>query len=253
MLRKTKDDILGFTLGAIDGEIGRAKDLYFDDQSWTVRYLVADTCKWLTLRQVLISPFAVQGFRDADKVVPLNLTRAQIKGSPSIDEDAPLSRQFELEYYGYYGWPLYWQGPGLWGPSALPVPGLGTVTPAAERLEHHGDTHLRSVSEVKGYHFEALDGEIGHVEDFILDDQDWVIRYLVADTRNWWPGKKVLLPPAWATNVDWARSSVHVNLAREVIKGAPEYDPSVPISRGYEASLFDYYSRQPYWEHRLAA
>jgi PRC-barrel domain len=114
MLKKAKD-ILGFTLGAKDGEIGRVKDFYFDDQSWTVRYLVADTGKWLPQRKVLISPFAVKGFRDAESVVDVSLTRTQIKGSPSIDADAPVSRQFEQEYYKYYGWPLYWQGPGSMG------------------------------------------------------------------------------------------------------------------------------------------
>jgi hypothetical protein len=138
-------------------------------------------------------------------------------------------------------------------PLPQPFPGVGTLPPATAEPEHRGDPHLRSISEVKGYHLEAVDGEIGHVEDFILDDQDWVIQYLVADTRNWWPGKRVLLPPAWATTIDWNRSSVHVNLARDVIKGALEYDSAVPVSRAYEARLHEYYARQPYWERQLAA
>lgn len=256
MLRRTSD-ILNFTLGARDGEIGRVKDFYFDDQRWPVRYLVVDTGKWLEQREVLISPFAVRGFRETDKVVEVKLTREQIKGCPSIDTDAPVSRQYEREYYQYYGWPFYWEGPALWGPSAFPAyhyyPGLAAEGPRPLAPEQHSNPHLRSTSEVSGYHLEAPDGEIGHVEDFIFDDQDWVIQYLVVDTRNWWPGKKVLVSPAWATAVDWDRSRVQVSVAREAIRMAPEYNPTAPLSRDYEVRLFEHYHRHPYWERRMAA
>jgi len=256
MLRKAKD-VMDFTLGAQDGEIGRVKDFYFDDEAWTVRYLVADTGKWLALKRVLISPFAVQGFRDRDKVVEINLTRDQVKGSPSIEENAPVSRQYELEYLQYYGWPFYWQGPGLWGPWTEPVyrdyPVPGPEAPAPAESEPQDDLHLRSTGEVTGYHLEARDGEIGHVADFIIDDADWAIQYLVIDTGHWWPGRKVLLSPVWSTSVDWDRSQVRVDLDRATIKLAPVYDPSIPITREYEARLFAYYSQPPYWERRLAA
>lgn len=255
MLRKT-NDVLGFTLAARDGELGRVKDFYFDDESWTVRYLVADTGKWLALRRVLISPFAVRGFHETDKSVAVDLTKDQVKHSPSIEADAPVSRQYELSYYQYYGWPYYWEGPGLWGPSARPLyqfePALG-AEPGPGTPVQRGDPHLRSTSEVAGYYLQAEDGDLGHVEDFVIDDGDWAIQYLVVDTRNWWPGKKVLVPPSWAAAVDWERSQVRVKLDRATIKNAPEYDTARPISREYEARLFDYYQRQPYWQRRMAA
>jgi len=256
MLRQTKDT-MNFVLQARNAEIGRVKDFYFDDQSWAVRYLVADTGKWLPLKRVLISPFAVGVFNETEKNVAVNLTRDQIENSPSIEEDAPISRQYERAYYAHYGWPYYWEGPGLWGPSAFPAyryyPGLATEEPRPAQPEAEGDPHLRSVKEVTGYHLQAVDGEIGHVEDFIIDDSDWVIQYLVVDTRNWWPGKKVLVPPFWATSIDWDRSRVHLDLDRATIQRAPEYDAGHPIGREYEARLFEYYRRQPYWERRIAA
>ena len=66
----------------------------------------------------------------------------------------------------------------------------------AER-EEANDVHLRSANKVTGYRIGATDGDIGHVEDFIIDDETWEIRYMVVDTQNWWPGKKVLVAPQW--------------------------------------------------------
>jgi PRC-barrel domain len=256
MLRKTKD-VMEFTLAARDGELGRVKDFYFDDENWTIRYLIADTGKWLELRRVLISPFAIRQFHDPEKAVEIGLTKAQIEGSPTIDTDAPVSRQYEMEYYRYYGWPFYWQGTALWGPSSRPsyryFPGLASEVPSASGVTQASDPHLHSTGEILGYHLQASDAELGQVEDFVFDDTDWAIHYLVVNTGNWWRGKKVLLPPDWAGALDWERSRVHVNLEQSQIAPAPEYDPSLPITREYEARLFSHYSRQPYWERPLAA
>ena len=114
MLRSTKQ-LHGDKLGATDGEIGHVKDFYFDDQNWAIRYLVVDTGSWLPGRQVLISPHSLGALDSAGKVLSVKLTRKQIEDSPSIDAHKPVSRQWEEEYYRYYGWPFYWQGDGLWG------------------------------------------------------------------------------------------------------------------------------------------
>ena len=244
----------GYRLGAIDGEFGKVKDFYFDDETWTIRYLVADTGGWLPGVQVLISPFAVKSVDDAEKHINVSLTKAQIENSPSIDTDKPVSRQFELKYYQYFGWPMYWYGPALWGPGPFPV-FEGYIPPPAEtehEIEEHADPHLRSTSEMRKYHLRAGDGEIGHVEDFLIDDETWAIRYLVVDTRNWWPGKKVLVAPQWIERVSWTEALVYVDLARETIKSAPEYDPSAPITRDYEHDLYQRYEKDPYWIDHLA-
>src|ERR1700722_11066595 len=162
MLQSIKQ-LYGEKLGASDGEIGRVKDFYFDDRSWAVRYLVADTGTWLTSRQVLLSPHAFSSLDQSGKVLRVNLTRKQIEDSPSIEWHKPVSRQYEEEYYRHYGWPYYWQGDGLWGMSGFPiletpVKPLPSGKPAAIEPRHkRADAHLRSTQAMKGYHLEASD------------------------------------------------------------------------------------------------
>ena len=243
MLR-TAEALHKYTLGASDGEIGKVKDFYFDDRYWTVRYLVADTGNWLEERLVLISPYALVCVDDETELIPTNLTRKQIEDSPPADSDRPVSRQFEVGYYEYYGWPAYWSGLHPWGAYPYPVPHPEN---AKEGEEASWDSHLRSAREVEGYGVEAADGEIGHIADFIIDDKDWAIRYLVVDTRNWWPGKHVLMSPEWIERVSWDDQKVHVDLARNTIKDAPEYTPDSVISREYETELGRHYNREGYW------
>jgi uncharacterized protein YrrD len=240
----------GFRLGATDGEIGKVEDFFFDDRAWTVRYLVADTGFWLPNRLVLISPHALGEIQETENVLRVQLTRHQIEESPPITADQPVSRQFEREYYRYYGWPVYWTGPALWGPGPYPLyyAPLETVAGLPPESEvDSGDPHLRSVKEITGYHIEARDGEMGHVEDVIMEENSWVIRYLVVNTGKWLPGKKVLVAPPWIQEMSWARSAVSTDLPRSSIQAAPEYDPDVPIARDYEISLFQHYSRVGYW------
>jgi hypothetical protein len=102
-----------------------------------------------------------------------------------------------------------------------------------EEEEKNEDCHLRSVNEVTGYEIEATDGSIGHVEDFIVED-NWAVRYMVVDTKNWWPGKKVLVSPDWIKNVSFNEQSVKVDLTKESIKNGPEYNPDdAPLSRSF--------------------
>lgn len=251
MLRKTRE-LKGYRLGAKDGDIGHLKDFYFDDQTWTVRYLVADTGNWLPQRKVLLSPFAVTAIHAGQhKAVEVNLTKQQIEESPSIEAHKPVSRQFETEYLQYYGWPCYWPGPMLWGPVAFPdpsIPGIIPPEPSLPTPAESADSHLRSANEVSGYHLQALDAVFGHVDQFVFEDENWAIRYLVVDTRNWWPGKRVLLAPQWIARVSWPESKVYVDFDREAVQCAPEFDAAVPITRDYERKLFEHYHRPPYWE-----
>ena len=257
MLRRASD-LLRLRLGARDGEIGRVKDFYFDDQSWTLRYLVADTGTWLTGRRVLISPFAIKGVDAEQGHVDVQLTREQVEGSPSIDEHKPVSRQFESDYARYYGWPMYWYGPALWGPTPFPL--YDGVAREAGRdssavAQESGDRHLRSASEVKGYALHARDGDLGRVEDFIIGDADWAIRYLLVDTNSWRPGGKALIATQWISGVSWDRSHVAVDVTRGQIQGAPEFGRGTELSRDYETQLHSHYGRPPYWDrtHQQAA
>lgn len=245
MLYKAKS-IKGYTLQGYDGEIGKVEEFYFDDRHWTIRYLVAETGNWLADRQVLLSPYALVAVESAERHITVNLTKKQIEESPPLNSDKPVSQQFEEEYYGYYEWPMYWAGPFMWG--AYPyIVRDGNRFEEAIPEEKAWDPHLRSTQEVGGYHLQAADGEIGHVEDFIIDDSTWAIRYLVINTENWWTGKKVLVSPQWIKRVSWDESKVFVNLPCEIIKQSPEYTDDLILTRDYEVELHRHYNRQGYW------
>jgi hypothetical protein len=185
-----------------------------------------------------------QIYRRSHEIDQAALTQEQVRNSPPVDTKIPISRQYEQEYYQYYGWAPYW-GAGVAAEPYPPPPRV--IAKAFEDSASTGEirqTHLRSSDEVKGYYIEARDGEIGHVEELIIDDQDWIVGYFEVDTRNWWPGKKVLVSRTWIDDICWRERKVHVNLDRQVIQSAPEYDPSDVISRNYELKLFEHYIKR---------
>ena len=253
MLANTSQ-LKGFVIRAIDGELGTVEQLYFDDETWAVRYLVVDTGGWLAGRRVLISAISVIHTDWPARRFDVALTKQQVEDSPDINTHLPVSRQHEAAFLGYYGYPHYWGGPYMWGTAFYPA-GLAIPTDAAtEAIEKRigkesTDSHLRSTQEVTGYHIEAADGEIGHVDGFIVDDVAWGIRYMEVATRNWWPGNKVLVSPDWIERVSWAESKVYVALTQDVIKNGPEYEELMPITREYESRLHLHYGRPPYWMH----
>ena len=242
----------GFSLRALDGEIGMVDQFYFDDETWAIRYLVVNTGSWLAGRIVLISPIAVGQTDWESKQLEVVLSKKQVEGSPDINTHKPVSRQHEADYLGYYGYPFYWEGPYLWGsmtdPAALAMQRSVMAEASASRAgTESADSHLRSTKEVTGYHIEATDGEIGHVENFIVDHHTWAIKYIEVNTRNWWPGKKVLMSPHWIERISWTDSKVSVDLSRETIKNGPEYIDSMPVTREYENRLWNHYKRSADW------
>ncbi len=243
MLRSTRS-LDGFGIGARDGEIGKVHSLLFDDRSWAVRYLVVDTGGWLSGRKVLIAAGALEHPDRHANVFPVKLTMQQVKDSPDIDANKPVSRQREAELHKYYNWAPYW-GTG-YGAAVFTVPSV------EQEQESSGETvqenpNLRSTREVTGYRIHALDGQIGHVEDFIISDEDWVIRYMVVDTRHWLGGQSVLVSPEWVREVNWEQREVWVDVSKERIEDCPPYDPSAPVNREYEVQVYDYYGRPKYW------
>ncbi len=245
---------MGFSIGTTEGDIGTVKSFYFDEQTWTIRHLIVDAGGWLTSRQVLISPLSLRATDWMNRRLIANLTKDQVKNSPVIDQDESISRYFEIEYHRYYGYPSYWAGPHRWGPTEFPsewsdMPRAHMAVIEAEEAER-GSRHLRGTRDVIGYYIRATDGDIGHVEDFLIEDDTWAIRYMVVDTRNWLPGKKVIVSPAWIDRISWSDSVVYVNLQRERIKNSPEYDPSRSLERADETRLYDFYGRPTYWKDR---
>ena len=247
MLRRIRD-LEGWTVDGRDAaSVGTLHDFYFDDQRWAIRYFVIDTGSWLTGRRVLISPAGVESISWDSARLQLHLTRERVEHAPLVDWQQPISRRYESAYADYYGYPLYWTGPALWGamavPGPVPSPGAAATLAADARHEAEDAHHVRRISDVKGYHIAAADGEIGHVEDFMIDDADWSIQYLMIDTSNWIGGRTVLLPPDRVTRVEWTMALVHVDVTREAVKGSPEYDPGMDIDAGYRKRLNEAYRR----------
>jgi len=272
MLR-SMTDLEDCVIRATDGTIGQVKDLYFDDNAWVIRYLVVETGTWLSSRKVLISPIAAGHPNWTEKVLPVSITKEQVKNSPAIDTDKPVSRQHEMAYMGYYDYPYYWGGIGLWG--GVGNPGLlmsgysgfgtmaktGTMTSAvrpegeeaharAEAARHQDDDpHLRSCNAVTSYHIHATDGDIGHVRGLLVDEESWAIRYMIVDTSNWWLGHQVLIAPPWIQALSWLDGKLSVNLTRQAVKDAPPYDPAAQLDRTRESSIYKHYGRPGYWEN----
>jgi hypothetical protein len=248
MLRSLKD-LQKYTIEAEDGEIGTADSFLFDDEFWMVRYIVVDTGQWLPGRKVLVSPMNIEKAYWWEGKIRVSLTKEQVENSPDIDTDKPVSRQNERRWLKYYGMMSYWEVPARGAPPMVRpnIDKEGNRDKRGENEKESGDSHLRSSKEVLVYHIQARDGEVGHIEDFIADDDTWSIRYIVVDTRNWLPGRKVLISPQWVEKISWAIHKVHIDLLKDNIKNSPEYDPGQPVNREYETMLYDYYGRPKYW------
>ena len=249
MLRNSSE-IIGYTIGASDGQLGKVTDFLFDDDTWLVRWLVIDTGSWLSGRKVLLPPSVLGHFSAIGDQFSVRLTKQQVKDSPGVDTDLPVSRQMETNTYDYYGWNPYWSsglymGGYTWGAGNMtPVPygeSLRRAEEIAAEEQEHNDLHLRSVKAVTGYHIHASDGEIGHVADVLVEDADWGIHYLVVDTRNWWPGRKTLVSPRSIKDIDWTKRQVDLNVVRQRVKDAPTYDASTVVDRAYENHFNNYY------------
>jgi sporulation protein YlmC with PRC-barrel domain len=211
----TVKDLRGDTIAARDGEIGKVDEVYFDDEDWRVRYFVVETGGWLSGRKVLISPVCVDRSKSSEHALAVGLSRKQVEQSPPIDADKPVDRQYEEAYARYYGYPLYWAPPEATMVLA-PEPGAERKLKEAERKAEA--SHLRSSGEVVGYAIHAADGKIGHVEDIRVDDRNWAVSDLVVDTRDWLPGRKVLVPPSAVEDIDWRSKGVRLRLRREEVE-----------------------------------
>ena len=223
MLHNLKQ-IRGHKLAASDGSIGRVKDFFFDDATWAIRYLVADTGKWLAGRQVLLSPFSFGRLDPDGKTLSINLTKKQIENSPSIESRRPVSRQYEQNYYNYYGWPTYWEGGELWGPGEYPVFAPAVRPYVSNNYEYSSwdDVHLRSTDAVTGYEIQASDGTLGSVSGFLVDQKKWLIRELTVETGHWYSGKEILITPAVIERISYPDSKVFVRLSKADLERTEE-------------------------------
>ena len=227
--------LCGHTLAATDGDVGQVTDFCFDDKTWAVRYLVVDTGSWLTGRLVLISPHAVGRLDRDERVLHVSLTRQQIADSPLFECSRPVSREYEIEYFRYYGWAAYWEGGALWGCSDVPV----VSPPSQSAMETGPQTHrqngppLRSLKMLQGFHILAIDSEIGFLRDLMIDGWSWAIRNLVVETGRWYSGKQILVAPDSINLISYKASKVFVNLTKDDIQRAAGKE-FTPVAAGYQ-------------------
>lgn len=246
MLVKAKK-LTGYKVHCLDGEIGEIEEFVFDENQWAIHYLAVETGTWLVDREVLISTTAITALSNEKKYITVNLTRKQIEDSPLLYKKTPISRQFEASFIQYYGYAPYWKAANIWSPNPNTM-----VDTAAQQTASPGDNAtqpgLRSTGNIRGRKLQASDGEIGHIADFILDDENWVIRYLDIDTISWWPSKHVLICPQWIESISWEEFIVQVNLTRAQIKDSPEYNKDSDLERDYEQCLHTHYHCKGYWD-----
>jgi len=240
MLRSAKS-LHDYHVQATDGNVGRVKDFLFDSREWVVRYAVVETSEWHRGKMVLLIPGVLGAPSTEGQILPVDLTRDQVENSPDIEADKPISRQHEVELFEYYGRSPYW--------GSSPDDRVAHRESTEERAETppRGNPNLASMRAATGYAIRARDGPVGHVEDFIIEDESWIVRYIVVNTRHWLGGQHVIVSPEWVEGIDWEARTVSLSLSRGEVKDSPPYDPNQPVNRQYEVHLYDYYGRPKYW------
>lgn len=244
-----------YSVAAEDGAIGVLKDFLFDDRTWQIRWLVVQAGGWLVGRQVLVHPSAVLSFDYDRQTLQVSLTKIQIEASPPLSTDQPVSRQHEINTYGYYGWDPLWggdmfgstiQGGGMVGPPRY----FGTQERyndlGVQNLDGESDPHLRSFNAVKGYHVQASDGDMGHIANLMIDNEQWGVRYLIVETSNWWMGKQVLMAPYAITSINWLDRTVYLDVTQAEVKASPEWDPATVIIEHYQHQLHTHFKWNGY-------
>ncbi|HDR88121.1 MAG TPA: PRC-barrel domain containing protein [Bacteroidetes bacterium] len=240
-MKRSVKDLTGFTIEAMDGPKGKVKDFLFDEESWIIRYLEADWGSWFNKNRVLIPRIFLKDPDWKNRKFPVSLTRENIESCPDPEEHMPVSRKYEAELHKHYRvenyWPMEPAGANMFYP---PRP---MHIPVKIVNEDDLDTRLRSTEEVTGYHIKTLDGTLGHVEDLIVDDDDWQIVYLIVDTSNWLPwSKKVMLPIEFVGEISYVAQQARIDMKSDAVREAPEADLSQAMSLDAEKALYDFYN-----------
>jgi hypothetical protein len=243
-MKRSIKKLIGYYLDGEEGLKGKVKDFLFDEESWIIRYADADFGSLFKARRILIPRIFLREPETDLKRFPVDLTKDAIEVCPDLDEKTPVSREYEEQLSRYYGIEKYWPYVYAATPEPAIYPPRPMIPPKKVIDEKDLDTSLRSFKEVEGYNINAVDGHIGHVEDMLVDDIDWQIVYVVVDTSNWIPwSKKVIISINWLKEISYVLREVTIDLHKETIKEAPEYDPEKPLEEDIERTLFDFFSR----------
>jgi sporulation protein YlmC with PRC-barrel domain len=240
----------GYAIEASDGRLGTVSDFLFDDKTWKLRWLVVDVGSWLVGRTVLIHPSAIAQADSERRELGVTLTKGQVESSPETRQDEPVSRQIEYNLHSYYGWDPLWAGNSYFGGGAMASPLLSpSISPplfgeaaGIGAGANEGDPHLRSIAAVTGCHIHASDGHIGHIADFLVDSASWTIHYLIVDTRNWWPGRHVLISPHAVQDISYLEHEIRLTVSKERVMSSPVWEPSAIIERAFQQRLHRHYA-----------
>jgi sporulation protein YlmC with PRC-barrel domain len=241
--------LINFSLYSQDGEeVGQVLDVLFDDKEWVVRYIEVDLTPLGLEKKVLIPPDSIEIPDWEVERVLVPMKGEELRSLPSLPLDEPVSRPYLIELYEKSGWIPYWVESKFHderpGPKKLKAQ-LG------DEEQRGQDPHLFNLGEMSEYRVEATDGDVGYVDELILDEEEFVVYYLVVAIEAEIPeeesSKNVLVAPDWVTDFDRGMITVRVDVDRETLAAAPEYDPSAPITRDYEYQVFDHYGRPHYW------
>ncbi len=246
---QSANDLKGYDIIAVDGKIGNIEEFYFDDQDLVVRYVVANIGNWLKGKQNLISPLAVTHLDRNKREIRVSLTKDQVEKCPGVDKHKPVSRQMEKIVSDYYGNRYYWDerpniSPGQLARANATSAMVKSAIEPGSAAAAAPDIHLRSMQEISMYAITANDGDLGRLEDFFLEMDDWSIRYIGVDTSSWLPGKHVLISSMSIGPFNWSERTISVNLTRSQIEDSPDYDKVTEISREYETRLHKHYNLQ---------
>ena len=246
-MKRSVKELLGYSIQAIDGEKGKVNDFLFDDETWIIRYLEVDLGTLFSENRVLIPREHLSEPHWESKHFPVNLTIKKIEESPDLEFDLPVSRAYEKELVKHHELKPYWpiNPHNFGGVTSFYNPQLPLKPPVKIEDIEIEETSLRSFKEIKSYFIKALDDRFGHIHDLIIEDENWQIIYVVVDTLNIIPwSKRVLLPVEVIENINYLKQEAVINLTKESIEDAPEYDPSMAINAEYEKVLYDFYGRK---------
>ncbi len=242
-MKRSLKELLGYTLEIKDGNKGKTKDFLFDEKTWIIRYMEADFGNWLESKRVLIPRVFLKPPIWEDRLFPVDISQSDIEKCPDIEDKLTVSRQYEEEMHKHYQTNPYWGG-AVAASRGLLFPPRPIGIPKKAVAEDESKSILRSFNQVEGYHIQAINGKLGHIDDIIIDDTDWQIVYLIVDTKNWLPwSKKVVISADWMDDISYLKKEIKIRLKIETIKNAPEYQSNDNISLQYEKSLYDYYSQ----------
>lgn len=246
-MKRSLKELKNYSIQATDGEKGKVKNFLFDEESWVIRYLEADMGNFFSKKKVLIPRMYLGEPQWDKKHFPVDLTVERIKKAPGLEFDLPVSRKYEKELLMHYGLHPYWPVTIGTYPGNESMLGYGYPfnIPRKPIDEESVSTSLRSFNEVRGYFIHATDDQFGHIEDLIIDDDNWQILYVIVDTKNLVPfSKKVMLPIELIEEISYLNKEAKINLPKEDIKDAPEYNPALAVNAEYEQVLYDFFGRK---------